>query len=87
MEYSIKRSRLIDLIGKFINDIYPDFTEENCETMEVGGDDESIIEYFNEVTYARYNTWTGELLLRTEDRKSTRLNSSHTDISRMPSSA
>ena len=50
----------------FRSDIYPDFTEENCETMEVGGDDESIIEYFNEVTYARYNTWTGELLLRTD---------------------
>ena len=31
------------------------------------------------------NEWQGKM--RTQDRKSTRLNSSHTDISRMPSSA
>jgi hypothetical protein len=30
---------------------------------------------------------SGEIELNTQDRKSTRLNSSHTDISRMPSSA
>ena len=37
---------------------------------------------------AAYNAWRTDIMAgRTRDRKSTRLNSSHTDISRMPSSA
>ena len=41
-----------------------------------------------EVAYAaEFFRWFSEETARVEDRKSTRLNSSHTDISRMPSSA
>ena len=44
-------------------------------------------ETFGESTNAIYVLYTDPNLFTPEDRKSTRLNSSHTDISRMPSSA
>ena len=37
--------------------------------------------------FLRTNLFLGNLPIKLQDRKSTRLNSSHTDISRMPSSA
>ena len=47
-------------------------------------DSESLDDFYEEVTECDFVM--GEEIYR-EDRKSTRLNSSHTDISRMPSSA
>ena len=41
----------------------------------------------DEIEFKRYGKGDGRFLARPVDRKSTRLNSSHTDSSRMPSSA
>ena len=49
---------------------------ESNNFLQAGGD-----------TYSRGHLRTIARVLNVEDRKSTRLNSSHTDISRMPSSA
>ena len=46
-------------------------------------EDWTVAEFGNDLV----NIKTGKLNSNAEDRKSTRLNSSHTDISRMPSSA
>ena len=65
------------LIGVFALGVYPigDMPNDNSNNNNIVGSD---IGYYGEPCYYT----TGDL-----DRKSTRLNSSHTDISRMPSSA
>ena len=50
----------------------------------------TVLHYFNEADIHNYEDiaiLTGQAVTAAIDRKSTRLNSSHTDISRMPSSA
>ena len=54
---------------------------DNCDLVFVGSADTA---FHAEVAAIKYGNELGKI---TVDRKSTRLNSSHTDISRMPSSA
>ena len=54
--------------------------------IHVSKGDEISIKFYSK-SLADDVVWTWEVTLNDQDRKSTRLNSSHTDISRMPSSA
>ena len=69
---------------------YPSASAEDRKILPTGGGSAAFRQFIatelQPWVNARYRT-SGRTVIMGEDRKSTRLNSSHTDISRMPSSA
>ena len=68
---------------------YEECVDKNLElinTVHKDKDQRQVREYAQKITKEK-TLWHPDRLAKERDRKSTRLNSSHTDISRMPSSA
>ena len=82
-------SIFLDYYEKFYSEtFFPILDEHGIDTLLILGDTFDRRKYVNFNTLNRAKRMFFDELHRREiDRKSTRLNSSHTDISRMPSSA
>ena len=85
-KYGIKqfeKERIVDLILHSPNFVFLnyDYWQKNYHGMEKYVDEIFTKYFFNDMIFCFKE------IKRVQDRKSTRLNSSHTDISRMPSSA
>ena len=64
MNYVIPRDRMIRLVGKMIQQVYPDFAMGKCHIENMGNVDDPIIHYFKDKKiFAKYHLWSNTLWL------------------------
>jgi hypothetical protein len=66
MKYIISENRLLDMVGRIVHTVFPDFKKGHCIEMDMGDSDNPEIHYFTDKTFARLNLWSEELLLNRE---------------------
>ena len=72
MRYIISENRMIDIVGKLVKTIEPNFTEEKASVGTHSDGDDTFLKYFEPRpnyrihTFARYYVWKNELVLSHE---------------------
>lgn len=67
MDYTISRERLIRLIGKMIQGVYPDFVRGKCHIDKINTTITPIIHYFKDgKTFAKYHLNSNTLWIEKE---------------------
>jgi hypothetical protein len=66
MKYIISENRLLDMVGRIVHTVFPDFKKGHCIEMDMGDSDNPEIHYFTDKTFARLNLWSEELFEQLE---------------------
>ena len=69
MKILISESRVINLVGSLVNQVFPNFTEQKSKVSEYSNGDDSYLLYYDPKTYlpfAKFYFWRGELELSYE---------------------
>ena len=66
MDYTISHKKLVDLIGKLIHEVYPNFAKGKCHVENMGNSDDPMFHYFTKENgvLAKYHPWSNSLYLR-----------------------